>query len=110
MNIFLLFLVIAIGSQTVASQSTAVSISPTTIDPLTDQNIIDEPWISHMIVAPATINLLGQVMVVASSVDVSFESYLPGHKYNFIKYPKSLQATLLQIANGILSTNSNFFF
>ena len=91
---YLLFVSIATSSQIVPSQSNAVTISPITID---------APWISHIIVAPATINLLGQVMVVASIVDVSFETYLPGHKYNFIKYPKSLRATLLQVSNGILS-------
>lgn len=101
---YLLFVSIAISSQIVASRSNAVTIYSTTIDPLTDQNIVDVPWISHMIVAPATINLLGQVMVVASTVDVSVETYLPGHKYNFIKYSKSLRAnTLLQVSNDILS-------
>lgn len=101
--IYLVLVSIAISGQTVSSRGTAIAMSPTTIDPLTDQNIIDAPWISHMIVAPTTINLLGQVMVVASVVDVSFESYLPDHKYNFIKYPKSLRATLLQVSNGISS-------
>ncbi len=55
-----------------------------------------------MVTAPATINLLGQVMVVASTRDVSFESYSPNHVYKYIKYPKSLRATLLQISDGIL--------
>ena len=74
------------------------------IDPLQDQSVIDEAWVGYMIVAPATINLLGQVMVVASTTDVTFESYSPNHVYKFIKYPKSLRATLLQVANGIFKT------
>ena len=100
---YLLFVSFATRSQIVPSQSNVVTISPITIDPLTDRNIIDAPWISHRIVASRTINRLGQVMVVASIVDVSFETYLPGHKYNFIKYPLSLRATLLQVSNSILS-------
>ncbi len=98
---FVYFLLVSVvfSGQTVTSQNDAVS-SPKTIDPLMDQSVIDEPWIGYMITAPATINLLGQVMVVASTVDVSFETYSPNHRYQYIKYPKSLRATLLQIANG----------
>ncbi len=63
-----------------------------------------------MITAPATINLLGQVMVVASTTDVSFESYSPNRVYKYIKYPESLRATLLQISNGILLKEYIDFF
>lgn len=97
--IYLLVLSFIFNLQQAASEN-HLAVSPTTIDPLTDQNIIDEPWIGHMIVAPATINLLGQVMVVASTVDVSFETYSPDHVYRYIRYPKSLRATLLQVSNG----------
>lgn len=86
----------------------------TAIDILTDQSAIDEAWMSCMITAPATINLLGSVMVVASRVDVSFEQYSPNHVYKYIKYPKSFRATLLQISNGKffkkLNNRSNFLW
>ncbi len=71
------------------------------IDPLTDQNVIDEAWIDYMIKAPAAINLLGQIMVVASAKDISLENKSSNHVYKYIKYPKSFRATLLQISNGI---------
>jgi len=71
------------------------------IDPLTDQSVIDEAWIDYMIKAPAAINLLGQIMVVASAKDISLENNSSNHVYKYIKYPKSFRATLLQISNGI---------
>ncbi len=74
---------------------------PTEIDTVIDSKAIDEPWVDYMITAPVTINLLGQVMVVASRKDVSFEHYSPNHVYKYVKYPKSFRATLLQISNGI---------
>jgi hypothetical protein len=63
-----------------------------------------------MITAPATINLLGQVMVVASTTDVSFESYSPNRVYKYIKYSESFRATLLQISNSILLKDILIFF
>ncbi|CAF3408733.1 unnamed protein product [Rotaria sp. Silwood1] len=74
-----------------------------------DQTTIDKAWEDCMITAPATLNLLGQVMVVASRVDVSFDHYSPNRVYQYIKYPKSFRATLLQISNGIFFLNILFF-
>jgi hypothetical protein len=78
--------------------------SPTNIDPLIDQSVIDEAWMNYMIKAPAAINLLSQIMVVASAKDVSFQAYSPNYVFKYIKYPKSFQSTLFQISKGILST------
>lgn len=99
--IYLLFTSIILYSEKVNSQRNAVAIPATTIDPLSEQSIIDEAWIEDMIVAPATINLLGQVMVVADIRDVSLKTYLPDYKFKYTKYPESLRATLIQISNGI---------
>ena len=99
--VYLLFISIILCSEKVNSQRNSVAVPTTTIDPLSDQSVIDEAWIEDMIVAPATINLLGQVMVVADIRDVSLQTYLPNYKFNYTKYPESLRATLIQISNGI---------
>lgn len=102
MLIYLLFVSIIFGGRKVASESPSVALA-TRIDPLIDQSMIDELWIGHMVVAPAVINLLGHMLVVVSAADVSFASDSPGHVYQYIKYPQSFRATLLQVSNGILS-------
>ncbi|CAF2752566.1 unnamed protein product [Rotaria sp. Silwood2] len=93
----LLCVPIIFGSQQLTP--TDFSVISSNIDPLMDQTTIDKAWEDCMITAPATINLLGQVMVVASRVDVSFDHYSPNRVYQYIKYPKSFRATLLQISN-----------
>jgi hypothetical protein len=47
---------------------------------------------------PTAINLLGQVMVLASK-DFSFVEKLPGRTYKYIQYPSSFRASLVQIVN-----------
>jgi len=76
------------------------AVVSTEVDELMEQSVIDEEWIDYMVTAPVAINLLGQVMVVASAVDVSFAKYSPGRVYKYIKYPESFRATLLQVGNG----------
>jgi len=97
--VYLLFVSVAPSSQ--QSIGTGVAAVSQNIDNLIDQNVIDEAWEECMITAPATINLLGQIMVVASKVDVSFYHYSPNRVYKYIKYPESFRATLTQISNGI---------
>ncbi|CAF1201661.1 unnamed protein product [Didymodactylos carnosus] len=64
------------------------------------QPIIDERLHNLLKSAPVAINLLGQLMVLSSKIHVSFLDYgLPGDEY--IKYPQSFGATLVQLANGI---------
>jgi hypothetical protein len=60
-------------------------------DLLTD---IDGEWANYFLTAPATINVLGQMMVVVSTKDIPFQEYSPNHVYRYIKYPKSFQSTL----------------
>jgi hypothetical protein len=83
------------------SKSTELALPSTSIDLLTGQSTIDDVWEQCLITAPGTINILGQVMVVASKVDVSFDYYSPNYVYKYIKYPKSFRAILLQLSNGI---------
>lgn len=75
------------------------------LEPLTEQTLIDKVTEDCMVFAPATINLLGQVMVISSKVDVSFLRYSPNFKFEYIKYPDSFRGTLLQVSNG----SFNFF-
>jgi len=104
MKIFicLLFTLFVYGLQ--STSNTDLAIPNTNVDTLTGQSAIDDVWEQCLITAPGTINLLGQVMVVASKVDVSFDYYSPNYVYKYIKYPKSFRATLLHLANG------KFFF
>ena len=98
--ICLLFVPAVFGIEQLAS--TDLSIVSTSIDKLTEQSVIDEAWEDCMITAPATINMLGQIMVVASKADVSFYHYSPNTVYKYIKDPHSFRAILLQISNGIV--------
>ena len=80
---------------------TDLALASDELEPLTEQTLIDKVTEDCMIFAPATINLLGQVMVIASKVDVSFLRYSPKFKFEYIKYPDSFRATLLQVSNGL---------
>ena len=64
------------------------SIGSLQANELNDPTEVDEKWMGYMIMVPATINILGQVMVVASKVDVSFETFSPNFAYRYIKHPK----------------------
>ena len=88
---------LVLGKTSIPGQLRLIS-SP--IDQLTEQPLIDRVWQDCLITAPATINLLGHVMIAASSTDVSFLHYSPNRTYRYIKYPDSLRTTLLQISNG----------
>jgi hypothetical protein len=103
MIIFVCLLIIPVvfGSQNVRGQNHSVN-SPTNIDLLTDQSVIDEAWMKYMMKAPAAINLLGRIMVVVNVKDISFQKYSPNYVFKYIKYPKSFQSTLFQISKGIL--------
>ncbi|CAM4747848.1 unnamed protein product [Rotaria magnacalcarata] len=66
---------------------------------LLEQAGIDRSWESQIVNAPATVNLLGQLMVLSSKRDFSFEAYMPNQTYTFITHRQSFRATLIQIAN-----------
>lgn len=60
---------------------------------------------------PATINLLGQIMVLSSKKDFSFLVTSPNYNFTYMNHPGSFRATLAQIANeaygAFLSAHSN---
>ncbi|CAF2625322.1 unnamed protein product [Rotaria sp. Silwood2] len=50
-------------------------------------------------------------MVISSKKDFSFRTHLPNGTFNYVKYPDSFKATLIQLANeaynAFLSAHSN---
>ncbi|CAF1432190.1 unnamed protein product, partial [Rotaria sordida] len=72
------------------------------VDPdsaLVTQPTMDLPWEQFIVSGPATVILLGELMVVASKLDFSFRDYQPDYTFVYIRYPKSFRATLTQIAD-----------
>lgn len=69
-----------------------------TIDPFTDQILIDELWIDYMIYAPNILDLLARMIVMTSANDIPLNS--TGYAYQYVRYPQSFRATLIQISNG----------
>ncbi|CAF3941528.1 unnamed protein product [Rotaria sp. Silwood1] len=76
-----------------------LSLRKPVINPLTEKTSIDDPWERCMIIAPMTIQLLGQLLVVSSKIDVSFQKFSPNRTYKYIRNSQSLRATLVQISN-----------
>ncbi|CAF3022914.1 unnamed protein product [Rotaria socialis] len=85
-----------------------VSLKTPVLNALTERTAIDASWEQCMIVAPVTIQLMGQLLIVASTKDVSLLA--PDRKFTYIRNPESLRATLLQVAhegyNAFLSGHS----
>ncbi|CAM2700576.1 unnamed protein product [Rotaria socialis] len=66
---------------------------------LISQSNMDLPWEQFIVSGPATVNLLGQLMVVSSKHDFSFQDFMPDYKFVYMRFPRSFRATLTQIAN-----------
>ncbi|CAF2109584.1 unnamed protein product [Rotaria magnacalcarata] len=66
---------------------------------LISQSNMDLPWEQFIVSGPATVNLLGQLMVVSSKHDFSFQDFMPDYKFLYMRFPRSFRATLTQIAN-----------
>lgn len=79
-----------------------VSLKVPVINPLTERTQIDQSWERCMIVAPMTIQLLGQLLLVSATKDVSLLDFTSERalEFKYIRNPQSLRATLLQISNG----------
>ena len=79
-----------------------VSLKTPVINPLTERTQIDKSWERCMIVAPMTIQLLGQLLLVSTTKDVSLLDLISTRtlEFKYIRNPQSLRATLLQISNG----------
>ncbi len=77
-----------------------VSLKTPVLNALTERTAIDATWEQCMIVAPVTIQLMGQLLIVASTKDVSFRAFAPDRKFTYIWNPESFRATLLQVSHG----------
>ncbi|KAJ3352771.1 hypothetical protein GGF32_003581 [Allomyces javanicus] len=61
---------------------------------------VDTPWEDYLSPAPMCIALLGQLQLVATKRDFSIRESAPTGGFQFIKYPDSLRACLVQVTNG----------
>ena len=60
----------------------------------------DQDWEDRILQIPNALFLLSRSMVIASRSDLSLTALSPGIRFDSIKYPDSMHATLLQISNG----------
>jgi ATP-dependent Lon protease len=65
-------------------------------DEIISQSGMDGEFILLMVSGPATINFISSVMTLSSKKDYPFAS---SGKFNYIKYPGSFRATLVQTSN-----------
>ena len=56
-------------------------------------------WAEFLTPAPMTIALLGQLMLIAGEKDFSLENQRPEKGFQYIKYPESFRACLVQVSN-----------
>ena len=73
---------------------------------LLSQRDIENTWDELVVAGPIIVNYIGNLMVLASKKDFAFTLPTPNHIYQYMKYPNSFRATLVQVANQI----SNAFF
>jgi tetratricopeptide (TPR) repeat protein len=66
---------------------------------LISQRAMEETWEELVVAGPITVNYVGNLMVLSSKKDFAFTLPKPDHVYQYIKYPNSFRATLVQIAN-----------
>ncbi|CAF0873597.1 unnamed protein product [Adineta ricciae] len=81
-----------------ATPKVDISLKTPVINALTERTAIDASWEQCMIVAPMTIQLLGELLIVSSVKDVSFRAFSPDRQFIYIRNPNSFRATLLQIS------------
>jgi hypothetical protein len=77
-----------------------MSLQTPVMNALTETPLINDNWMQCLIVAPTTIQLLGQLLVVSSKTDVSLKESASDHVFKYIRNPQSLRATLVQISTG----------
>ena len=56
-------------------------------------------WEQLLTPAPQSIALLGQLMVIATENDFSLEEKIPRNGFQYLQYPNSFRATLVQMTN-----------
>ena len=72
------------------------------IDKKEEMKLMMEPyanWDNFLTPAPLSIALLGQLILVSSDADFSLEAKKDGIKFEFLKYPDSFRACLVQVSN-----------
>ncbi|XP_016411837.1 uncharacterized protein LOC107743208 [Sinocyclocheilus rhinocerous] len=57
-------------------------------------------WEEYLTPAPLSIAILGELVFISSSTDFSISKNPPKDGYNFIKYPDSFRACLMQVCNS----------
>ncbi|CAF4070886.1 unnamed protein product, partial [Rotaria sordida] len=74
---------------------------------LISQRNIEETWEELVVAGPITVNYIGNLMVLSSKKDFAFTSPTDNYVYQYIKYPNSFSATLVQVANQIYNAFIN---
>ncbi|XP_018601888.2 uncharacterized protein LOC108930892 [Scleropages formosus] len=57
-------------------------------------------WEKFLVPGPVSIAILGELLCISSDVDFSINKNPPSGGFQFIKYPKSFRACLMQVANS----------
>nr|XP_023696334.1 uncharacterized protein LOC111858637 [Paramormyrops kingsleyae] len=68
-----------------------------------DTKLIMQPyanWEEYLVPAPFSIAILGELVCISSNVDFSINKNLPKDGLQYIKYPDSFRACLMQVANS----------
>uniref|UniRef100_A0A3B3S856 Uncharacterized protein n=1 Tax=Paramormyrops kingsleyae TaxID=1676925 RepID=A0A3B3S856_9TELE len=68
-----------------------------------DTKLIMQPyanWEEYLVPAPVSIAILGELVCISSNVDFSINKSPPTGGFQFIKYPDSFRACLMQVANA----------
>nr|XP_023655911.1 uncharacterized protein LOC111837798 [Paramormyrops kingsleyae] len=68
-----------------------------------DTKLIMQPyanWEEYLVPAPVSIAILGELVCISSNVDFSINKSHPKGGFQFIKYPDSFRACLMQVANA----------
>lgn len=104
MTIIVHFFVVSLifGAHQTASENDALSSTSTATISLFTESHSFEPWVGHLTAAPAIINHIGHLMVIAGTVNTSLQLYSVDQANNYIKYPKTFTGSVLQISNGIV--------
>ncbi|CAF0794059.1 unnamed protein product [Rotaria sp. Silwood1] len=77
----------------------SINLFDSTIDePIEYQPDLENEWEDLMDAGPASINLLGSVMAIASRKDFPLKT---DFNYTLVKYPESFQATLMQVSHDM---------
>ncbi|CAF1181434.1 unnamed protein product [Didymodactylos carnosus] len=76
-------------------------------DQLIGQPEIDEQWEDLVVAGPVAVNYVGHLMVLASKRDFPFEPNNSNYSYQYIRYPQSFRATLVQLSSEMYNTFLN---